>query len=653
MDDDTTPESTPTVTELAGQLRAYADALESMRAGAAAATVTDALDIARVRPPVRQRRLARVVPAAAAAVVAVGAIGWWAAGSDSASLSTDDPAATATTVERDPPALMPGSELYVLPDMATWAVTDHSETTDVGPYEQDGIWVWRLNGSLVTLSENVPVDEPAPREQARLSIANDRMSLHWVEGDTGFDLQGIGVDEATLRAALAALTRSGTGWELPGAELVASEEAGPGETGASEQITIVPRDDDGVPVLSARVQSVVRPGSPADLYRELHEASGGGTVSDVMIAGEPGFTIIGPDFAYALVAADGWVVNWSTADPELDFAGLLASVERVTPGDWSDAVAGIDAAVAEVVAAAGIELVEATSSTDLPRYTLPEPWAFEWVTDMGIWTPEQQAQRQALNEANTSPQAVESRPVRAQGFRSTANPDSLPITVPDVVVEVWEYDGDAPPGVLAEMGGEPYSLGGLQGNLYPEGTIHGRGAMIELSGGNLYVAFSSSRLTQAELRAFADSLSVRGEQVTAGFDLRDTNHEQLFDLEGSQVDVYGSTGWHGAWQDSEPGLNPTISVERASRAQLQWRLMNRDNDETTMSSIEGGRYLAITIDNAAIVMRHDASSDILTTVTVVGTVDQAVDLMEQLIEVDLAEWSTLVGPVNADPLRPR
>jgi hypothetical protein len=284
---------------------------------------------------------------------------------------------------------------------------------------------------------------------------------------------------------------------------------------------------------------------------------------------------------------------------------------------------------------------------------------------MGIWTPEQQAQRQALNEANTSPQAVESRPVRAQGFRSTANPASLPIMVPDVLVEVWEYDGDAPPGALAEVGGEPYSLGGLQGNLYPEGSLLGRGAGIELSGGNLSVAFSSSRLTQAEMRAFADSLSVRGKQVTAGFDLRDTNHEQLFDLEGSQVNVYGSTGWHGVWQDSEHGLNPTISVESASRAQLQRRLMDFDNDETTMTSIEGGRYLAITTDTQALaaqgiviedratVMRHDPSSNILTTMTVTGTVDQAVDLMGQLIEVDLADWSTLVGPVNADPLHPR
>jgi hypothetical protein len=321
--------------------------------------------------------------------------------------------------------------------------------------------------------------------------------------------------------------------------------------------------------------------------------------------------------------------------------------------------------VAEGVAAADIEPIEDTSSTDLPRHTLPEPWAFEWVTDTGIWTPEQQAQRQALNEANTSPQAVEPRPVRAQGFRSTASPDSLPITVPDVVVEVWEYDGGAPPGALADLGGEPYSLGVLQGNLYPEGAIHGRGAGIELFGGNLLVAFSSSRWTQAELRAFADNLSLRGERATAGFDLRDTKHEQLFDLEGPQVDVYGSTGWFGAWHDSEPGLNPTISVERASRAQLQWRLMNFENDATTMSSIEGGRYLAITIDTQALaaqgiviedratVMQHDPSSDILTTMTVAGTVDQAVDLMEQLIEVDLATWSTLVGPVNADPLRPR
>ena len=105
------------------------------------------------------------------------------------------------------------------------------------------------------------------------------------------------------------------------------------------------------------------------------------------IAGEPGFTIIGPDFAYALVAVDGWVVNWSATEPELDLADLLASLRRVTPGDWSDAVAGIDDTIAEVVAAADVDPIEDFSSAELPRYTLPEPWTFEWVTDMGIWTP--------------------------------------------------------------------------------------------------------------------------------------------------------------------------------------------------------------------------------------------------------------------------
>ena len=628
MDDQPTFEPTaPSDDQLAVQLRAYADALESTRSGATTAAATGAepqtaavLDVAGLSAGRRRHRSGRVLGAA---------------------------------------AVVPDAELYLLPDSDTWAVSEHSELEGVGRYEQGGIWVWRLDGHLVTLSEDVFIGEAASREQARVEVSGTRTSLHWVDDEgVGFDLQGIDVDEAALRAALATITRSGEGWDLPGAVPVVGEPSGTAEAGEGAQITLVPRDDQGVPVLRRQIHSGVRPGSEADLYRELHEASGGGTVSDVIIAGEAGYLIVGSDFSYALVAAGGWVVNWSTSDPTLDLAELLVSLKRVTPDEWAGSVAGVDDVIAQAVAAADVEPIEDASSVELPRYTLPEPWRFAWVTDMGIWTPEQRAQRQALQEANTSQWS--SHPVRAQGFRSTASPELLPIAVPDVVVQVHEFDSDPPSeGTAEEMGGEPYSLGELDGVLYLDSIAFGQGSRMELTGGRLYFEADSPSMTAAEMRAFAESLEARGGDPKAGFDLASDDYEEVFEVEGPLVNVYAtSSRWSGAWQlGDDEYVERSISVERLTFEQFQWRLMASDRTEFTVLDLERGYYFGVRTGlwplPAGGVMHFEPSTNILTTFSGAETLEEAQKLMDDLRPVDLETWKTLVAPVNADPLRPR
>ncbi len=690
MDDREDVEPTPVLSdaELGSQLRVYAQALAATRGDRAQAPAapTPVVDIVGIRTTGgRRRRRAQLAAAtvAAAAAIALGAAGWWAAGRNAASVSADDPAppTTGTTEPVATPTTEGEAGVHLLPDLSAWAVSDHSADPTGPPTDQPGIWVWRLDGHLIILSQGVFVDQPAPRSEATVDVSNERTSLSWTDDGVGFDLQGLGVDEAALRAALATLTQVGDGWDLPGADPVASETAGPGETGVVEQVTLVPRDGAGVPVLASQVQSTTRPGSAADLFRELHEAGGAGDVTETTIAGRPGFIIDGPDFGYALVAIDGWVVNWSTTayGSDVDLAALLASTRAVSAEDWDVAIAGIDATLGEVVAAADVDPVDdAAGAEPLPRYVLPGPWTLEWVTDMGLWTPEQRAQRQALAAANTPAGASTARTVRAQGFRSTSSPE-LPIAVPEVTLEVTAYDGEAAPGPFAEAGGEPITVAGLQGTIYPPGTVSGWGAGIELAGGQLAVSVRTTGMTLDELRAFARGLTVEGNDPAAGFSLGSSSgYREVYDLDGDQVHEWNpSSFWIAAWRGSGgEGSGPAIEVERLTLGQLQQQLGRTTSGGTALSSAGGGRYLAMTTPDLAMVtaagstastflvngaspterstvVGYDPQRQLAISLTVNGTVDDALDLMGQLTEVDLASWESLVAPVNADPLHPR
>lgn len=682
------PTPVPSDFELASQLQAYAQALaatrsETAQATAASAPVVDIVGLRTTDGRGKRHRPARLTAAAvAAAVIALGAVGWWASSRNTSAVSTDDPAST-TTGTADPvatTAVAGEAGVHLLPDLSAWAVTDHSADPTGPPTDQGGIWVWRLDGRLITLSEGVFVDRAVPRSEATVDVSNDRTSLSWTDGGVGFDLQGIGVDEAALRATLATLARTGDGWDLPGASPVAGEAAGPGETGVTEQLTLVPRDGAGVPVLTSQVQSMTRPGSAADLFRELHEASGAGDVTETTIAGRPGFVIDGPDVGYALVAIDGWVVNWSTTAPDVDLPALLASTQPVSAEDWRRAVAGIDATLGEVVAAADVDPVDdAAGAEPLPRYVLPAPWTFEWVTDMGIWTPEQRAQRQALAEANTPAGATTAGTVRAQGFRARSSPD-LPIAVPEVTLEVAAFDGEGSPGPFAESASEPITVAGLQGTIYPEGTVHGWGAGIELAGAQVAVSIRTTKMTSAEVRAFAQSLSVGDGGPAAGFSLPPSSgYQEVYDLDADEVPVWNPLRfWAGAWRGpAGEGSGPTVKVERVTLGQLQQDLALTGSADTVLSSAGRGRYLALatTYDQAKVagagstastvlvngatpalrstVVRYDPSLQLAVTLSVNGTVDDALELMEQLTEMDLASWESLVAPVNADPLHPR
>ena len=52
-------------------------------------------------------------------------------------------------------------------------------------------------------------------------------------------------------------------------------------------------------------------------------------------------------------------------------------------------------------------------------------------------------------------------------------------------------------------------------------------------------------------------------------------------------------------------------------------------------------------------LSYDPVTSILISVSLMGSAREAWALLDNLTEVDLATWRTLVESVNADPLRPR
>ncbi len=705
-------------TELAAQLRSYADGLEAAhRAGrlssappvAATPPGTPVVDLGdRPLRPGRRWPIRIVAPAIAAAVM-VGAIGWWSNGRDTTAVSTDSPTTTATSTSTTTTASQPtstqqtstsspGDEVEpfpenlasapaLLPDMTRWAVAGHYPSEDPGPYDQDGIWVWRVDDTLVTLSENVAEYGTSDRDEALFDSSGSRSSLHWVEEGVNYDIQAIDMTESRLRATLAELTRTDNGWTLPGAEVVIDEPAGPAVSGAGHQISIVARDGDGVPMLTRSLTMNLRPGKAGDAYRQLHEASGSGSVVELSIAGHPGTAVVGPDFNFAVAAIDGWVIDWAAYDPAIDLVAFLESIQSVTTEQWVSAIENVDDVTDEVVAAAGITPVEESAAANLPRFTMPDPWQLEWVTDTGIWTPEQRAQRDALDQAHSTgvPYYL---PAMSQGFRSSSSPDGPGIAIPELIIRIARTDDEAPRPDSYGFGGDPIDAFGLSGTIYPEGTLMGFGAGLDVAGSGVLVSIQTTDMSERELRSFIEQLTPRQPDLTLGFDLDSNRYQQLFELQNEQAETFTESAvWHASWRSTDESRSATVSVERQSLGELQSRLMHDAGFEATLIPMNDEQDYALVHDTAALaergiyfmdaedgevmlstgearrrinpprpratIIRYDEASQVVIRFSLSGTPEEALAALDQMIEVDLETWRELAGPYNSDPLKPR
>ncbi|MCP4224712.1 MAG: hypothetical protein GY773_15340, partial [Actinomycetia bacterium] len=361
----------------------------------------------------------------------------------------------------------------LMPDPAQWVITEAypSQTSPGG--DSGGVWAWRLNGHVFLLLDGVGLDDLGPLSQAVVEVGDGRVMMGWLDSDRRLGLQGYGVDEATLRGVAVALRPTESGWTLPDAEVLVADTGGNSGRAESMQVGYSPLTSGGTPDLSMLVTGVRRQGTEADLYRELFEASSLGLVAETTVAGEAGYVITGPFGSYALVFGDGWVSSWQATTPNIDLTDMLSSIQPVTAEAWDQAVAGADDAVAQAVAAtvadldSGADRSDPANDPDLPRYVLPAPWAFRWVTDMGLWSAEERAQREALMAAHAPPGGF-GELVWTQGFIRSHPPadrvGSLPFAVPELLVQVYRRGTDEP--IEAESPeGEPLSFAGLDGYL--------------------------------------------------------------------------------------------------------------------------------------------------------------------------------------------
>ncbi len=658
--------------DIAAQLFAYGDALELARGLAEQESVPVAGPVLAARTSPWRRGSIAFVAAAAAIVVVAGV--WVLSRADGSAVITDpaDPpittvAPTTTAPSTDSAALQQlGSQPHLLPASEQWAVIRHWPVLGTDDGDHGGVWVWRLDGHLFILASPAALGGVGPVEDATIESLHNRSTIGWVADGEQLGLESFDVDETTLRSVAEALVRTDDGWSLPGAELVLAEPAGPMPTGSiSEQIDLSPIGEQGTAEVGTTVTSTTRHATPGSLYRELFEASSLGTVTETAIAGQAAFLIVGPFASYALVGIDDWVINWQTTRPGVDLAGLLETTEAVTDAEWDQAISGADDVLAAAVDQVSVPLAEPTDARVLPRYVLPDPYAIEWVTDMGIWTPEQRAQRQALVEANIA-QGPRGTTVRTQAFRTADTTSSLPI--PEVTIDVYVFDDEAPPvGLENEPGFEVYTLGDLEGILYVNGGPD-QFAQIHLSAGNTAVVIDARGWTATQIRDFADTLTPRSGDPADGFDTAD-RYEQLFDRDGP-IDAFAGvlSRWTMAWThpDAGPDAGPGVSVQARTFEEFQLTLMNSTlGGFTTLETIDGGRYIALTndseglagqgiiVDARATLLRYDATQEVLTTVSVHGDIPDAIDVMEALTEIDLETWTQLVTPFNADPLRPR
>lgn len=685
MDEDRVDAAVASDDELADQLRQYADALVARaEVGPDPAPVDGSVRLPGRRTP--------ILAIAAVLVLVIGAGAWWGSRDDDGSIrsTTDDrPATTTDEAERDESDEVGGAEpVWLLPDPAAWVVTEaYAPQTSPG-HDSGGAWAWRLDGDTFVLLEDVALEGLGSLDGAEVEAGEGRSMMGWIHDGRSIGFQGYGVDEARLRAVADDVQSTETGWTLPGAEPLAADPGGRSGPTESVQVDFSPLTADGVPDLSTVVSSVRRPGTEADLYRELFDASSLGQVVPLTVASGTGYVITGSFASYGVVVQDGWVWSWQTMTGEVDLAALLATLRPVPADEWDRAIAGADDAVAAAVEAAVGDLpddgvTDPVDDPDLPRYVLPEPWTFRWVTDLGLWSAEERAQREALGSASGSGGASEL--VLTQGFVTAGVPAdpvaSLPFPVPEILVQVYRDRADVPlepdPSEY-----ERFSFAGLDGylgrfvyaNVGPEGGTRTE-IQITASQGPFRVVIEVPFADEDVARRFAESLEIVDDDLSRGVSSTSDDVEQLIvltDDAGNGAGLYHR--WIAAFT-ADAGGEASLAVESLTFEQFRVELLRATTRGATFELVDGGRYLASRYESVTSVvfdedgnpvraddaerserttlLRYDPDAQILTSLDLAGTLDDARTLMDELIEVDIDDWRVLVEPYNADPLRPR
>ncbi len=696
--------------EIADQLRAYAEALTPP-------TDRPQPIVGLERTVDRRRFGARAIAIAAALLAATVVTGWAVLRTDGAT-PTDtvdsvepepngdgerDGEPTDDAIDRTDDATVAGGRPLL--DSTRWAIIEHHPADDdpadddaaavppsTGAPAQAPLWAWRLDGAVYVLVEGY-TGAADPLDRAEPSAEGNRVTLGWIDGSAALGLQSYDVDAATVLATAGRLERRGDGWSLAGGEVLVAD-PDPGPPMPSDQIGLAPIDD-GRAGLAATVTMLVSDGGPAAMYRELFEASSIGTVTEVDIAGSPGFLIVGPLVSYAVAAGDGWSASWQTLDPDVDLGAVVDQTELVEPEAWRSAAeraeVNLEAALGAVAAerqaqaerrAEGEGGVEDSASTeppfdpaDLPRYRLPEPWRLAWVTDMGLWTDEQWAQRQALFEANRPAGVVFPDLVRTQGFRITGTDAGVPVAIPEVVVTIHRFAEQRPAEHLVTEGGRPIEVAGLTGAIDEVMTLGGPLAIIGVGDDRHHVEIRAAGIAEDDLVAFAATLGPVGPDLADGLRSDDRAAELVVDLPGSagERSRFRSRSLTAYEDLQDPdGRGPTVSVETLDRQQFALGLapLRPPLDGSEWRLIDGGRFLfqsadaiqaaadadpEILIDDPvpSTLVRYDPADEIAITLHAAMELDELIDLFDRLEPVELDAWRELVEPYNADPVRPR
>lgn len=699
--------------DIVDQLRHYADALAEQRGPDSGDPLIDP----RAATPDRSRRprILALVAAIAAVLIGGGALVRATVGDRSSSVeSTEDPTTSDGTdpePDRDLPIEAGGP---LLPDPARWLVTEAypPQTSTPGGH---GVWAWRLDGHTYVLIDGASVDPQGPRESASARVEGDRAVMTWSEDGRPISFQGYGVDEETLRsvAATAAWSPAG-GWTVPEAEVLAARANGEGGSVESVQVGFSPVTPAGAADLSITVTGVLSRGTAADLFGGLHEASSLGPVLDHSVDGGVGYLMTGPFLSYALIERDGWVWSLSTSTPDVDLTDLLDHLQPGTEEAWEAAVAAADdnmaraleAAVAEMGESAGDAATGGTTTDDgpdLPRYLLPDPWTIELVTDAGLWSTEERAQRAALEAAHAPPGGF-GQPIVTQGF-GRADPadrqiEGLPFALPEATVRVYRWETDRPADGFDAMPGESQQItvAGLDGTILPMDFADGRTEFVISVRQGQHSLDIETGWDRPTVDRFVESLTLAGGDIGGGVVSTSDEFASLVQVDGQAGNLFDFyRRWSAAFRAPEGGRvsQATVSVDELSFDQFQlWLARYNPLGRSAFEAIDGGAYLVrshqrfepvdpgddyadmmmvssdgtdevewIPIDadgnpipgleleavSQVQLVRYDPATGLLVELSVPGDVADAIALLESLAPVDLDSWRELVTPYNATP----
>ncbi len=321
---------------LASQLRAYGDALEAVHGAGAVGPAVD---------PLGPQRDLRGVAAVAAVLLLVvsGSVAWLLRDFGAAVVETEatDDSVTSWTPLRTAP-----QDVRVLPDSKEWVMVE-AGSFDGAESKVAGVWVWRVDGSIVTLVSPFGGEVASSLASARPVAEHNRVTVGWqTTSSETVGLQAIGLDPDRLMELAAELEQSAEGeWRLVGHDPIATRAPGPGPSRVRRYAvfsTESNKDDTG---LRGEIGLAYFAGAEAELYGELFDASSFGDVESIEMLGRNGYVVRGEEVqTYALVYVDGVIVRASNVEVgvKADVDGFIASLRFTDPETWNAAVDRLD-----------------------------------------------------------------------------------------------------------------------------------------------------------------------------------------------------------------------------------------------------------------------------------------------------------------------